>query len=353
MARQPEAPLATGAHVGPEVDRGMGDEAGRQTHAHGWHCTPRPRPAQATAHGNGILSRGGRAGPGRAPPCSSIRRATSKRSAPATGRVRQRVAALRVAASVAQGLRQAARRPVAGLAGRPAPSMPSRTESATPGPSSATTGSPTASASASTRPCVSVCEATAKRSAPLTAESASSRGMRPVSATRPARSGAAGPARERLLARVRRRSAAGELRSLFGRNIGEGIHEQVHALLWCQAAQAGHDHASCGQPAAARGSTRNERPGGPRRRRRSGSIAHQRRRRRSEAFADLGRQGRCPGPRCGAAAPEAAQVGVHQRRTPARGQRPKVVAVVAEARVVREHQRRARARRRDGPSGPR
>ncbi len=207
-----------------------------------------------------------------------------------------------------------------------------------------------ASASASTRPCVSVCEANAKRSAPATTDSASSRGIRPGSATRPARSGAA--------ARVRGRLGGGATADqhqpqpwVAARGDRERLEQHGHVLLRRQAAMAGHDH-RVGRPAIGRAQVsrwqRLQRPDvHPGR-----DDPHQRPPARSEPMPDLLGQGAARRHDGGAARPEVAQVRV-QRPLGHAGQRSQVVAVVAEPGVMREDQPGARcAGPCDAPSDP-
>ena len=234
----------------------------------------------------------------------------------------------------------------AGSAATISPSTPSRTESPTPGPSTATAGRPAASASARTRPCVSVRDAKANRSAPRSVASASTRGSAPVKCTRPGEVGA-------RIARCRRRSSGGpppitSSRALRRRRRATASRHHLDALLRRQPAEGG-DHDRVGRPAGDAGADRpaaersdagdvdagrdHVRPGPARSAGEAVRISAARSRRR--------RHDR------GAAGPEAAQVRIGQARARA-GQRTEVVAVVGEAGVMGEDERRSRPR---GPGG--
>ena len=234
------------------MDRRVGDVAGRQTHSHGRHCTPRRRRRKPDG------ARPYRASAGAAEQLPVERH----HLVDPAGHVEAFRAPSRAASPWrrgAPGRRPASRWPLPGACARvrsPADRTTHAIDSVAhrvaprPGPASATTGRPTASASARTRPCVSVCDAKAKRSAPATADSASSRGIRPGSATRPARSGAA--------ARAAVASAAGPSPISTSRSRGsrpaataKASSSSGHVLLRRQAAMAGHDH-RVGRPAVRR-----------------------------------------------------------------------------------------------------
>ena len=211
-----------------EVDRGVGDEAGRETHSHGWHCTPRRRPAQAFAARPWCsLSRRPSSSAVERHHLVDARRATSKRSAPSR-------ACRWPCAAPTPGRRPASRWRLPGCVAaasgrrigrddhahrlRRAPSRPRRARPARP-----PAGRPPAP-----RPAPGPASRSARRTRrgprrrPRTAPPAAA--CRPGSATRPARSGAA--------ARAAIASATGHRRSAPAAAAGRGsprprsLHQQ-------------------------------------------------------------------------------------------------------------------------------